>query len=225
MAATVVNHLRVTFSSHDDIGVAVFYCRYTTGPEQTKEKMLAALLRQLVRREHSVSEKLQTLLDQCKKASRRPTFAELTGLLQHVAGTYSKVFLVVDALDECDVTEWSPLISELRHMQRLLPALRLLTTFRPHVTVTQDFTEAVTLPIRADTWDLEHYVNERVPHLSKHVGENLSLREEVIQGIVKAADGMLVLSTVLSSLTCLANSFVGFSWQSFTSTRLWGKRL
>ncbi len=190
MAAIVVNHLRVAYSSREDIGVAVLYCSYSMRAEQTKEKLLAALLRQLVKPEHSASEKLETLFEQCEKAKRRPTFSELTGLLQYVAGTYSEVFVVVDALDECDAKEWCPIISELRHMQSLLPALKLLITFRPHVTITEDFTEAATMEICADSWDLEHYVNEQIPNLSKHVEENVSLREEVIQGIVKAADGM-----------------------------------
>ncbi len=49
---------------------------------------------------------------------------------------------------------------------------------------------AVTFMILANTWDLEHYVGEHTSRLSKHVRETAGLKEEVIQGIVTAADGM-----------------------------------
>jgi hypothetical protein len=63
-------------------------------------------------------------------------------------------------------------------------------TFRPHVTLRDDFTGAVTLMIRANNWDLKHYVAEHMSRLSKHVRDTAGLKEEVIKGIVTAAKGM-----------------------------------
>jgi Cdc6-like AAA superfamily ATPase len=190
MTAIVVNSLLDRFSKVDDVGVVVFYCSYSMREEQTKEKLLAGLLRQLVKPKHSESDRVQALYELCKNAKRRPSFSELSGLLQHVAGTYSKMFIVIDALDECESKDWSPLITELRRLQTQLPALRLMVTFRQHVKITEEFTDAVTFEIRAHSWDLEHYIKGHMPRLSKHVEETAGLREEVIEAIVKAADGM-----------------------------------
>jgi hypothetical protein len=58
------------------------------------------------------------------------------------------------------------------------------------VSIAEAFTDAVVLEIRANSWDLEHFVMERMPQLSKLVEETVGLREQIIEGIVKAADGM-----------------------------------
>jgi hypothetical protein len=174
----------------DDIGVAVLYCNYGMREEQTKEKLLAGLLRQLVKRKHSQSERLKAVHERCKNAGRRPSSSNLFDMLQYVAGIYFRIFVVVDALDECDSTVQSPLLSELRRLQTLLPKLRVMVTFRPHVTVAEEFTDAVNFEISASSWDLEHYVAGHMSQLSKRVGDTPGLGDQIIQRIVEAADGM-----------------------------------
>jgi hypothetical protein len=190
MTAIVVNHLGDRFPRRDEVGIAVLYFSYSMRGEQTKEKLLAGLLRQLVKREHCYSETVQSLYEQCKSAGRRPLLNDMVVLLDYVAGTFSQVFVVVDALDECEGTEWSPLVRELRGLQTMFPALRLMFTFRPHVVVLEKMANATTINIRAHPSDLEHYVVMQLSRLSKHVTETANLRRDVIQGIVKAADGM-----------------------------------
>jgi hypothetical protein len=193
MTATVVNHLREIYSNDDKVGVALVYCSYSRREEQTKEKLLASLLRQLVKHKHSSSEIVQTLYEDCSRTGRRPLFGELSKVLQYVASTYSKAMLVVDALDECECTELSRLISELRRLQNVLNGLRLMVTFRPHVDVAKELPDAATLEIRADTWDLGHYLNGQMSLLSKHVGTTSGLRDMIIYRIIEAAGGMFVL--------------------------------
>jgi hypothetical protein len=190
MSAIEVNYLEKKFPRRDEVGIAVLFCSYSMQEEQTKEKLLAGLLRQLVKRTHWGSEKLQTFHEQYKNAGKRPSFNDMVILFHHVAGTLSNLFVVVDALDECEGTNWSPLISELRRLQSLVPVLRLMITFRPHIAVAEELADAATLNIRADRGDLEHYVKMQLPRLSKHVTETANLREEVIKGIVDASDGM-----------------------------------
>ncbi len=190
MSAIVVNWLGERFPRRDEVGIAVLYCSYTMQEEQTKEKLVAGLLRQLVKREQFESEKVHSIYENCKSAGRRPKLTELAALLQHVAGAFSKAFVIVDALDECVGMEWSPLVSELRGLQALCPALRLMLTFRPHVTIADEMAEAAILNIRANPSDMEHYVAMQLWRLSKHVTETTELRREVVTGIVDAADGM-----------------------------------
>jgi Cdc6-like AAA superfamily ATPase len=190
MSSIVVNHLGERFPRRDGVGIAVLYCSYSMRGEQAKEKLLAGLLRQLLQRKHCCSETVQSLYEQCKSAGRRPSLDEMVVLLKHVASSFSQAFVVVDALDECEGTEWSPLVRELRRLQTLFPALRLMFTFRPHVIVLEEMAEAATLNIRAHRSDIEHYVATHLSRLSQHVTEAANLRRDVIQGIVAAADGM-----------------------------------
>jgi hypothetical protein len=190
MSAIAMNWLGERFPRRDEVGIAVLYCSYSMQEEQSREKLVAALLRQLVKREQLESEKVHSIYEECKSAKRRPNLKELASMLQHVAGSFSKAFVIVDALDECVGMEWSPLASELRGLQALCPALRLMLTFRPHVTIAEKMGEATTLHILADPNDLKHYVTMQLWRLSKHVTETAELRQEVVKGIVDAADGM-----------------------------------
>jgi hypothetical protein len=190
MSAIAVNWLGERFPRRDEVGIAILYCSYSMQEEQTKEKLVAALIRQLVKREQFESEKVHSIYEECKSAKRRPNLKELASMLQHVAGSFCKAFVIVDALDECVGMEWSPLVSELQGLQALCPALRLMLTFRPHVTIAEEMSEAAILNIRADPSDLEHYVLMQVWRLSKHVTETAELRQQVVKGIVDAADGM-----------------------------------
>ncbi len=189
MTAIVVHHLRSRLLGHD-IGIAVLYCSYRMRDEQKKEKLMGALLRQLVTPKHSALEVLQALVEQCKAEGRRPTFDELSKLIQHVFNAYTKVYVIIDALDECASVEWSPLMAELQRLQAMLPAVRLMVTFRPQIDVKNNFLAVSKLEIRADDGDLERYIDNNIMHLSKYVVENPTLKKDVIQGIIKAADGM-----------------------------------
>ncbi len=64
MAALVVNHLRETLLRHEFISVAVLYCSYSVRDEQTKEKLLAGLLRQLIKHHHSGSTEVEAFYQQ-----------------------------------------------------------------------------------------------------------------------------------------------------------------
>jgi hypothetical protein len=158
--------------------------------EQVREKLLIGLLRQLVKQQHCASEKVQSLHSICRQARRSPTFDELSSLLQHIAGTHSRVLIVIDALDECPSAECLALISEIRRLQKLLPTIRVMATFRPHVNLNDDLANADKLEICASDSDLEHYFYCNISRLSQRVGETQSLRKAVVQGIIKAADGM-----------------------------------
>ncbi len=186
MTAIVVNYLREHIPN---AGVAVAYCSYMQ-QEQVREKLLAGLLRQLVHQQHCVSENVRALHNVCQQAGRSPTFDELSILLQHIAGTYSWIFIVVDALDECPTAERLALISKIRRLQELLPTIRVMATFRPHINLDSEVTRAVKLEIHASDSDLEHYLTCNLLRLSPRVGETPSLKEAVVEGIIKAAGGM-----------------------------------
>jgi hypothetical protein len=186
MTAIVVNYLH---SIAFDAGVAVLYCSYMQ-QKQVREQLLAGLLRQLVHQQHYVSENVQALHTLCEKARRSPTFEELSSLLQHTAGTYSRLFIVIDALDECPTAERLALMSEIQRLQEFLPGIRFMATFRPHLILDNNFAHAEQLEIRADDSDLRHYVNCNISMLSPRVEETPWLKEAVVERITLAADGM-----------------------------------
>jgi Cdc6-like AAA superfamily ATPase len=187
MSAIVLNHLR---ESCANAGIAVLYCSYSMREQQTKSNLLAALHRQLVTYEHTVSEHAQHLLGQCERADIQPTFGRLSSLLQHVVGSYAQVYIVINALNKCASAEWQPVMAELQCLQALHPTVRLMVTFRPQVVFESDFVDSDELEIRASSWDLQQFIEGRMSLLSKQVMKTPSLRDDVLRSIIHAADGM-----------------------------------
>jgi hypothetical protein len=190
MTAIVVNFLRAKHMGGNNIGISVLYCSYPLRQEQTKEKLMASLLRQLLTHEQSKSEEMVTLNRQCLAEGRRPSFSELSSLLEHVLEAKSKVFILIDALDECSSSEWPALTAEMQRLQALVPSVRLLLTYRPQIIFEGDFLDSDELHIRASDHDMERYIRNHISQLSKHVRDQPGLKETVVQSIIQAADGM-----------------------------------
>ncbi len=189
LTAILVHHLRSTLADRG-AGVAVLYCSYKTRGADNARSRLAGLVRQLLKPEHAMSQQVRALHEQCRLASRAASFSELSHLLECSTAAYPAAFILIDALDECERAEWPPLLSEIRRLQARLPHVRLMVTLRPQVAFDDVFADAVRLEIRANSQDLELYINGQVPRLSKHVERTPGLRDDVVQGIIKAADGM-----------------------------------
>ena len=95
----VVYHLQKIFKG-DNVAVACIYCNYKEQIEQTVSNLVASLLKQIVQDRYGASDNVKSLYELHNHQSTRPTLDELTTALKSEIGAYSKVFIVIDALDE-----------------------------------------------------------------------------------------------------------------------------
>ena len=193
MSSIVTDHLRNTFRE-ENVGVAFIYCRYTLHMEQTPLNILSSLLRQLIQGHDLVSGEASTLYKAHLLRKARPTLKEVCDLLEIEASRYSKVFIVLDALDECSNTDGMrrDILSRIHALQSK-QAVNLAATSRLIPTIIQDFEDAVRLDIKASEADVRKYLQGQMHRLPTCVTRNASLKEDVEREIVKAADGMYVL--------------------------------
>ncbi len=189
LSAIVVQALRQRFPG-PETAVCFLYCNYRMRDEQNARNLLAGLVRQMLRPEQSSSQRVRALYDECKTQSRGARFNELSELLRYAASACSRVFVIVDALDECEGSEWPPLLSQLRLLQAELPYVRVMVTSRPQSFFEEAFDGAAKLEIRATSSDLEPYIVSQMPRLSKHVILSSGLKDEVVHKVIDAADGM-----------------------------------
>lgn len=125
-----------------------------------------------------------------KKTSPTPT--ELLGALKSEIGAFSKVFIIVDALDECseDNNRRANLLDALLSLPK---NVKLLVTSRPLPTIEIDLEGIARLDIRADDKDVRMYVKGRIPRekrLARHIGKDPDLGETLVETIVNSAKGM-----------------------------------
>lgn len=139
-----------------------------------------------------LSEDIKSLYKHHSRERTRPLLAEYIRLLQAHIQRFSRVFIVVDALDECSEDDGVRNLF-LAQLLRLLPNIRLLVTSREITSLGQAFDGATRLEIRAHDEDVRTYLQVRVEEqalLRSHIMDDPSLKDTIIDNIIDKANGM-----------------------------------
>jgi hypothetical protein len=190
MAAIAVHRLQNTVQTAD-IGVACLYCNYKRQVEQTAPNLVAAIIKQLVQDRPSIAQSLSGLYEHHRGRRTRPTLEELSNILQSVVANYSKVYVVLDALDECPERNGtrSQLLGICRDLQQKT-GLRLMDTSRHIPDIVEEFKDSPLIEVRASDSDIKRFVIGNVSRFAKFFRSNSDLQERVQNKIIEAADGM-----------------------------------
>jgi DNA polymerase elongation subunit (family B) len=111
-------------------------------------------------------------------------------VLQPTVVEYSKVYIIIDALDEYPEL-WRHTL--LKYLAGFRPKINLLLTSRPHIEPEAFFPSAPSLEIRATEEDIRQYVEGQIQaslRLAKHVQSHPELRQEIETKIISNVDGM-----------------------------------
>ena len=179
-----------TYAS-EDIRVAYIYCDYKDQVAQTASNLIACLTRQIIGRPIALPQQLEELYEELKYQKRRPSLEELKRLLEGLCDGRKQIYLLVDALDECEA------IKERRSLLPLLEALphgstRLFVTSRPNnEDIFQSFGKASRIVISASESDLRQCILERTDERKEIVNRlTPELREKIVNTISAGASGM-----------------------------------
>ncbi|KAH6670383.1 ankyrin repeat-containing domain protein [Halenospora varia] len=124
----------------------------------------------------------------------RPSRNEILMSLQALASMYSRVFIIIDALDECPSYSCrTRFLSEMFTLQARC-VVNLFATSRFIPEITKKFQGGVSLEIRASEDDIRRYIEGQISHLPSFIRRNPDLQEEVKTGIVNVVDGMFLLA-------------------------------
>ena len=183
-------------NQHQGVNAAVvyLYCNYKEEEAQTAQNMIGSLLKQVVRHKTTLPDDVHSLY---KKHSQKKTHAkldELTRLLIQEVKTYTFVFVVIDALDECPERgdTRGRLLAEI---QKLPKNARILITSRYSPKIEVNFKNVPHIDIRATDEDIKRYIEARIEKerpLARHVRSNPALAEDVIKTVVGSCQGMYV---------------------------------
>ncbi|RTE84351.1 hypothetical protein BHE90_001156 [Fusarium euwallaceae] len=179
-------------NEHEKVGVAFVYFDFKQQSELVH--FLGSILRQLAADHSSAIESIRKLHKECKNESRTLSTFEVRELLHSMAASFSKLYLVVDALDEGQQHVSDGLLSEIFDLQRKC-GINIFATSRHIPAIEARFKGASILEVRACDEDIRHYVDNNMNKLPCFVRESPGLREEVKGGIIKAVDGMFLLAT------------------------------
>ena len=188
MAAIAVEYLLRT-TQDDNAPVTYFYCNYKRQDRQSSAQILRALLKQLVESNVNVPPAVQGLYSQHAERRTSPSQQDVTKALHSMISEYGKLFIVVDALDECASRDRSALLSAMHSLQTQ-GCVKLLVSSRYLPEVREEVTPELDLEIRATDSDVEVFLRGNLDGLSSCVRKSPDLQEEVVTAILGTVDGM-----------------------------------
>jgi hypothetical protein len=194
----VTDELMTRFRNNKGVGIAYIYCSFWQQEKQKSVYLLASLVKQLSQGQACLPDNVRSLYENHKEKRTRPTPDELSQILQTVASIYSKVFIIVDALDECQVVGGSQprFLSEIFHLQANCN-VNVFATSRLIPEIMEIFEgRSLTLKIRASEEDVGRYIDGRMADLPSFVRRNTDLQKEIKAQLINTIGGMYVLSSI-----------------------------
>ncbi|RYP17562.1 hypothetical protein DL765_004451 [Monosporascus sp. GIB2] len=193
LTAVVIDNLTARFSDDATIGIGYIYCNFRRQHEQKLEDLLLSLLKQLVQRWPSMVSGVKVLYDKHKGKGTRPSYGEVLRVLHSVVTIFSRVFIIVDALDECQAPDGcrSKFLSSIFELQAESGA-NLFVTSRFIPEIMEKFKgRSIYLEIRAHDEDVRMYLQQQLPSSLTCSPE---LQEDIVTEIIQAVDGMFLLA-------------------------------
>jgi hypothetical protein len=176
----------------DKTGVAFIYFSYKDGEIQTPVNLMASLLQQLVLQNPEYIPDLESLYSKHLRENTRPDVGEISELLQSIIWSFPKVFIIIDALDECsDVDDVRFIL--LTELRKLKSRVCLLITSRPIPKLEEGLEDAVHVYAKASDSDIKNYLEQRlasVKSMQKHFADEPSLKSTIISRITQKIRGM-----------------------------------
>jgi Cdc6-like AAA superfamily ATPase len=193
ISCAVIDHLRHEFIDESDVGVAFVYLNYQPKQGQSAREVLSCLLRQLIQKAGIIPQDVNEGLSKDRKFNDQPSLDAVTTALTLMVKYFSRTFMVIDALDECysrDAKELGELLTELVSLQQHQP-FHLLATSRDIQQIGTKLQPFCKMEIRAQSDDIIHYVNTRIPSLLESDIEGLDeLQDTIRQKMLDATDGV-----------------------------------
>lgn len=216
----LIEELTAIHPFDERIGIAFFYFNFQSEAiAQTPASFLSILIKQLCRRKSMIPEPIKALHKRCSRDDRKPKLSELQDQFQTIIGTFEQVFLVVDALGECDKKIRQELLPYICGLFDQCPGkLKAIVTSRPETDIERAFTSANFEMIRIEATkvndDIAAYVRgELANRTHEHCDIDLALQQEIEDVLVSQSGGIYAISGIFSLLRKpVTDSLYRFLW-------------
>ncbi|KAI4116523.1 MAG: hypothetical protein LQ338_007701 [Usnochroma carphineum] len=126
LASIAVNYLK-DVRTDQNVAILVLYCGYNENESQSVDKLVAALIKQILQIRPDVSDDLKKLYKECSRTDRLPSLDKLTPILRAALAKFGDCFIVIDGLDEMlDESKRRSLVEVLNHGK-----VNIMVTSRP----------------------------------------------------------------------------------------------
>ncbi|KAL7904725.1 ankyrin repeat-containing domain protein [Trichoderma velutinum] len=191
--AILVNYLIETFRSDYTVGVAYLYYNFKRQQDQKAEHMLANLVKQLAQNSKPFPASVHQLRERHGPTKTRPFLGELSDTLAALMQPFSRVFILIDALDEGDDSERTNFLSQVFAVQEKT-GFNLFATSRAINAITATFEGSLSRNISPTRHDVFQFLNTRMSELPLFVAGDIILQDEIKASVESAIGGMFLLA-------------------------------
>lgn len=191
LTSVVIDDLVSRYSKDGKIGIAYIYCNFRRQNDQDFDHMLTTLLKQLCQQLPGLPEGVRALYGLHYAQRTRPSTNELQYVLSATISEYSRVFIILDALDECRISDnfRSMFLARILELQQQ-HNVNIFATSRFIPSICEQLSTSLQLEIRARKEDILTYLRHNMNPERFFLKSNENLQKEIREAIAEAAEGM-----------------------------------
>jgi len=176
------------------IAIAMFYCDFRDQEKQTTTNIIGAILKQLLVRV-KVLEDVKKAFQKAKEVGGRSLrLPDIVPMLKQALATLPRVFICIDALDECIPKHRLELLGSLKDILQESSGTRIFFTGRPQIEaeITKHFIAGVIVPVSPKAHDIERYLKKKLEMDTECDAMSDGLRADIMRIIPERISGMCV---------------------------------
>jgi len=176
-----------------DVAVVGIYCDFHAEQEQSAANILGAMLKQLASR-GGISKLTREAFKKAKKefGGRGLQLQDMLNIVKKTITSLRRLFICIDALDECTPKNRRELIESLREIVRVLPGARVFLTGRPHIDgeIVTCFSRTLRIPLSPTHRDIMTYLERRLDSDTDPKAMDDELRADIMRIIPEKISDM-----------------------------------
>ena len=185
----VIDHLMENNRSQD-AAVSYVYCDYREHDGQTAEKLVAILLKQLAISKRDLPQAVNDLYLRFEAPKRQPQQQDLEQAFLLTCRDFEKIYIVIDALDECEASQRRKLLGFL-YAARTRLSIRVFITSRSYSDeIIKKFDPIQRLKIEAHKSDLRRYIVQAIENSDHAEVINNDFQQQIVNKVCAAAQNM-----------------------------------
>ncbi|KAL8754352.1 MAG: hypothetical protein Q9184_005138 [Pyrenodesmia sp. 2 TL-2023] len=173
--------------------VAHVYLDYRDREHQSLEQMVASILHQVASAQPKLPTAVTDLYETFGKRAKTPNLQDLVQALRSATRDQAQVFLVIDALDECDAKLRRQFLNVL---DSLKDSISIFVTSRPHIQeIKEAFGSTPSIEIKAHRSDLRRCISYEIEASDWRDDLDERYRNEIADKIINNTEDMYVSSS------------------------------
>jgi hypothetical protein len=158
--------------------------------------MIGALLKQILSAYHKhIPNAAFNLLNEQRKKTQKPKLDEVLQFLKLVLQDFDKIYICVDAIDECNDSQRKPFVQSLSTLSTHFKSVRVFVTGRLNMKTLVERSFPVlpcAITLEANEEDIRTYIRRQLETDDNYNGMDEAFKNEIMDKIVETADGMFV---------------------------------